>query len=569
MIDFIQYLPYKGNYPQLSSLNDQSLRSLSPEYLFNGEVNEKTDIWGFGCILVCFCFFLGIALVWIDYGYSSLPDQQHSFHLWLFHSLFWPSLQWDHSSIFSFFPFDIYRVIKMLLCILIRMRLTTRFSIDITYSSLLLSSHSIEFFYSSTIKVSSTVHLSNKQESIIPIICIFPFFYCYWIVWQSQTGFFHRSFWVYFCLWSCSTTFCQTNHSVIEFFPSVFFYSWTPFNYSQQLQILLEILSFEQLSSSFDNSYVYNLSRVSRTREFNNETHQLQTTILFFWRPSRSFYSQISTNHYQRVSFSSLFLCSSPTIPPPPPPKLRINTEISPFISFSPPPPRTFPRYNIPVSFSLSPPALYSDCSMHHSDVSKRFTFSNSQPADISIIEDCVIDDTIAAPENEFSVLDTPPSLQHTPTESTKDSFSIPYPISRSTHLSHTPRVSNSINLPTSTPSSITNLTLSSQAYSNFHSSSSPLSRTSITRPMSPQRRYSSDHKKNSFQILRHSNSVNLSDQEHPPSESQHSVLSSSPSPLGGVPHPVNINLDILQTPETFTAFPPYSLFTTPSNEQS
>ena len=49
----------------------------------------------------------------------------------------------------------------MLLCILIRMRLTTRFSIDITYSSLLLSSHSIEFFYSSTIKVSSTVHLSN------------------------------------------------------------------------------------------------------------------------------------------------------------------------------------------------------------------------------------------------------------------------------------------------------------------------------------------------------------------------------------------------------------------------
>ena len=183
--------------------------------------------------------------------------------------------------------------------------------------------------------------------------------------------------------------------------------------------------------------------------------------------------------------------------------------------------------------------------------------------------EDCVIDDTIAAPENEFSVLDTPPSLQHTPTESTKDSFSIPYPISRSTHLSHTPRVSNSINLPTSTPSSITNLTLSSQAYSNFHSSSSPLSRTSITRPMSPQRRYSSDHKKNSFQILRHSNSVNLSDQEHPPSESQHSVLSSSPSPLGGVPHPVNINLDILQTPETFTAFPPYSLFTTPSNEQS
>ncbi len=63
MIDFIQYLPYKGNYPQLSSLNDQSLRSLSPEYLFNGEVNEKTDIWGFGCILVCFCFFLGIALV--------------------------------------------------------------------------------------------------------------------------------------------------------------------------------------------------------------------------------------------------------------------------------------------------------------------------------------------------------------------------------------------------------------------------------------------------------------------------------------------------------------------------
>ena len=175
MIDFIQYLPYKGNYPQLSSLNDQSLRSLSPEYLFNGEVNEKTDIWGFGCILVCFCFFLGIALVWIDYGYSSLPDQQHSFHLWLFHSLFWPSLQWDHSSIFSFFPFDIYRVIKMLLCILIRMRLTTRFSIDITYSSLLLSSHSIEFFYSSTIKVSSTVHLSNKQESIIPTICIFHF----------------------------------------------------------------------------------------------------------------------------------------------------------------------------------------------------------------------------------------------------------------------------------------------------------------------------------------------------------------------------------------------------------